>query len=84
MAALLGVTPRRGHMMRHHVLSRAGLSGEDLVLLWTYDDGALASCPPWRHRSWSPIPVEVCLVLQVAHLVRVAVVVQRVHGCLRS
>jgi hypothetical protein len=77
-------SPCREHMVKHHVLSRAGLSGEDLVLLWTYDGGTLASCPSWRHRSLSPVPVEVCLVLQVAHLVRVAVVVQRVHGCLRS
>jgi hypothetical protein len=85
MAALLGVAPLAGGIMaRHHVLSCAGLSGEDLVLLWTYDDGALTSCPPWRRHSWSLVQVEVRLALQVAHLVRVAVVVQMVHGCLRS
>jgi hypothetical protein len=60
------------------------VKSEDLVLLWTCDGNALASCPPWRCRSRIPVPVEVRLVLQVAHLVRVAVVVQRVHGCLRS
>jgi hypothetical protein len=85
VATLLDVAlPAGGIMVKHLVVRRAGLSGEDIVLLRTCDGGALASCPPWRRRSWSLVPLEVCPVLQVVLLVRVAVVVQRVHGCLRS
>jgi hypothetical protein len=60
VAALLGVAlPIGGIMAKHLVVRRVGLSGEDLVLLWTCNGGALASCPPWRPRSWSPFPLEV-------------------------
>jgi hypothetical protein len=38
-----------------------GSQGEDLVLLWTCDGSALASCPPWRLCIWNPVPVEVRL-----------------------
>jgi hypothetical protein len=59
-----------------------GSQGEDLVVLSMYDGGAMASCPPWRCRIWSPVPVDVRLeVLREACLARVAVVMQRDHGC---
>jgi hypothetical protein len=58
VAALLGVAlPAGGIMAMHLFVRRAGLSGEDLVLLWACDGGALASCPPWRCCSWSPVPL---------------------------
>ncbi|CAO2178987.1 unnamed protein product [Urochloa humidicola] len=37
-----------------------GSEGEDLVHLWTYDGGVLASSPSWRRRIWSLVPACGC------------------------